>query len=63
MADHNSFITDPIFKIVGMAADDLGQECYVVGGFVRDKLMGRPIKMDLDFTTVGSGIELAKKVQ
>jgi len=63
MADHNSFITDPIFKIVGMAADDLGQECYVVGGFVRDKLMGRPIKMDLDFMTVGSGIELAKKVQ
>lgn len=63
MVDHNSFITDPIFKIVGMAADDLGQECYVVGGFVRDKLMGRPIKMDLDFTTVGSGIELAKKVQ
>lgn len=63
MDNHANFITDAIFKTVGNAADDLGQECYVVGGFVRDKIMGRPIKMDLDFTTVGSGIELAKKVQ
>lgn len=63
MVNHANFITDAIFKTVGNAADELGQECYVVGGFVRDKIMGRPIKMDLDFTTVGSGIELAKKVQ
>ena len=41
----------------------MGQECYVVGGFVRDKHLGRPIKMDLDFVTVGSGIELARAVQ
>ena len=63
MVNHADFITDAIFSTVGKAADELGQECYVVGGFVRDKLMGRPIKMDLDFTTVGSGIDLAKKVQ
>ncbi len=63
MINHADFITDAIFSTVGKAADELGQECYVVGGFVRDKLMGRPIKMDLDFTTVGSGIDLAKKVQ
>lgn len=50
-----------IFKTVGELADGLGRECYAVGGYVRDIIIGRPSK-DIDFVTVGSGIELAEAV-
>ena len=50
-----------IFRTVGEVADELGRECYAVGGFVRDLIVGRPSK-DIDFVTVGSGIELAEAV-
>lgn len=56
-------ITHPIFSIVSKAADDLGYETYVIGGFVRDLLMKRNQPKDIDFVCVGSGIELAKQVQ
>ena len=55
-------VADPIFRLIGEAADELGQEAFVVGGYVRDGLMGRHQKNDLDFVTVGSGIALAEKV-
>ncbi|MCB9261796.1 MAG: HD domain-containing protein [Flavobacteriales bacterium] len=51
----------PIFKTVAKAAQTLNQPVFVVGGYVRDVLLNRPCK-DIDFVTVGSGIELAKKV-
>ncbi|MCH7412361.1 CCA tRNA nucleotidyltransferase [Belliella sp. R4-6] len=51
----------PIFKQVGKIADEMGLETYVVGGYVRDLILGRPCK-DLDFVCVGSGIALATKV-
>ena len=54
-------LSHPIFKTVSEAADSLGLEVYVVGGFVRDAILGRPCK-DIDFVTVGSGIELAEEV-
>jgi tRNA nucleotidyltransferase (CCA-adding enzyme) len=63
MDDCAKFLDQSSFSLIGNVADQLGQECYVVGGFVRDKHLGRPIKMDLDFVTVGSGIELARAVQ
>ncbi len=63
MGSYVDFLDKPIFKIVGESADRLGMECYVVGGYVRDRLMNRPVKMDLDFVTVGSGIALAKEVR
>lgn len=50
-----------IFRLVGRCADTLNRECYVVGGYVRDILLQRPSK-DIDFVTVGSGIEVAKSV-
>ena len=50
-----------VFKIVGNAADSLSRECYVVGGYVRDIFLNRRSK-DIDFVTVGSGIELAEIV-
>jgi len=46
---------------VGEAAADLGVETYLVGGFVRDKLLGRNTK-DADFVCVGDGIALAHAV-
>jgi len=32
-----------------------------VGGYVRDQWMGRPLKMDIDFVVVGSGIDLPRR--
>ncbi|MDD4849017.1 MAG: HD domain-containing protein [Bacteroidales bacterium] len=57
----SKYLTHPIFRLIRMAADEMQQPTYVVGGFVRDLLMGRPSK-DIDVVTVGSGVELAKKV-
>ncbi|MDE5958224.1 MAG: tRNA nucleotidyltransferase, partial [Muribaculaceae bacterium] len=54
-------LTAPAFSLVGEAADSLGREAYVVGGYVRDIFLNRKSK-DVDFVTVGSGIELAKAV-
>ena len=54
-------IDKPVFHLVGEAADSLGRECYVVGGYVRDLMLGRHSK-DIDFLTVGSGIEVAPEV-
>ena len=63
MVKRPEYIEDSIFSIVGQQADDLDLECYVVGGYVRDRWMHRPLKKDIDFVTVGSGIALAKAVQ
>lgn len=51
----------PIFRKVAVAAQSLGIEAYVVGGYVRDLVLNRPSK-DIDFTCVGSGIALAQEV-
>lgn len=48
-------------NLVGDVADSLGLEAYAVGGYVRDCMLQRPCK-DIDFVTVGSGIELARAV-
>lgn len=50
-----------VFQEVGQIADKLGYECYVVGGFVRDFMLGKP-NHDLDFVVVGSGLQMAKEV-
>src|SRR4051812_29795581 len=51
-----------IFEIISAAAASLNVESYVIGGFVRDLLLGRNSKKDIDIVAVGSGIELALKV-
>ena len=51
----------PIFARVAQVAAKEGLETYVVGGYVRDLILGRPSK-DIDFTCVGSGIQLAQEV-
>lgn len=57
----NKHIELPVFHLVGSVADEMSRECYVVGGYVRDIFLERASK-DMDFVTVGSGIEVAKAV-
>ena len=51
--------SDKIFNLIGAMADELGMECYVVGGYVRDIFLQRPSK-DIDVVVVGSGIAMAE---
>lgn len=50
-----------ILKKIATSAWQLDMPCYLIGGFVRDKLLGRETK-DLDIMCVGDGIALAQKV-
>lgn len=54
-------LKQPIFNHVAEVAALSNSEVYVVGGYVRDILLGRTCK-DIDFVTVGSGIKLAEDV-
>lgn len=47
---------------IGKVADTLNYQTFVVGGFVRDRLLGRENKKDIDVVCVGSGIKLAEQV-
>ncbi len=49
-----------IFKKISTAAKNIGVESYVIGGFVRDKILGRDTK-DIDVVCVGDGIALAEE--
>ena len=60
--NHSEALSNPIFKTTSEAARELGLDCYVIGGFVRDYLLQRGTPKDIDIVAVGSGIELAKKV-
>lgn len=60
--NYTEALENPIFKIISQAADELNIECYVIGGFVRDYLLDRNFKKDIDIVAIGSGIGLAQKV-
>ncbi len=51
-----------LFHLIGTTADELGLECYVVGGYVRDLYLERPSK-DIDVVVVGSGIAMAEALR
>lgn len=51
----------PIFHTIGQVADELGVECYLIGGYVRDLFLERESK-DIDVMVVGSGIALAENL-
>ena len=51
-----------IFHQISEAADRLGLECYVVGGYVRDIFLERPSN-DIDVVVVGSGIAVAEELK
>ncbi|MBC7887816.1 MAG: HD domain-containing protein [Ferruginibacter sp.] len=50
-----------IFKRIAASAEALQVQCYLIGGFVRDKIIGRPTK-DIDIVCTGDGIALAQAV-
>lgn len=50
-----------LLKKIATAAEELAVEVYLIGGFVRDKIIGRPTK-DADIVCMGDGIALAHKV-
>lgn len=51
---------EKILKQIGKTASRIGLECYVVGGYVRDSLLGLPNK-DLDVMVIGKGIDMARE--
>ena len=50
-----------LLKKIAEAAEALDVPCYLIGGFVRDKIIGSPTK-DIDIVCLGDGIELANEV-
>ena len=62
MPTYPTALEHPVFRTVAQAASNLGLECYVIGGFVRDFLLKRGDAKDIDIVAVGSGIALANEV-
>ena len=60
--NYKSALHHKIFEIISQASQELNLSSYVIGGFVRDLLLQRDFKKDIDIVAVGSGIELALKV-
>ena len=52
---------EKIFKTIADSAKRLQMETFVIGGFIRDKIIGRPTK-DVDIVCLGDGISLAHDV-
>lgn len=57
-----SKIDAKIFHTIGNLADELGLECYLIGGYVRDLLLDRGSK-DIDVVVVGNGVAFAESLK
>lgn len=51
----------PVFHAVSEAADEMQVQAFVIGGWVRDILLGKDCK-DIDFVFVGNGVEAAERI-
>ncbi|TRX25500.1 HD domain-containing protein [Flavobacterium franklandianum] len=60
--NYTNALNNKIFEVISQASQELHLESYVIGGFVRDLILERDFKKDIDIVAVGSGIELALKV-
>ena len=52
-----------IFEVLLQSVKELGIETYLIGGFVRDHLLGFEKAKDIDILAIGSGIELAQVIK
>jgi poly(A) polymerase len=57
------FKQNALFQLLSDTLEEKGMKGYVVGGYVRDHILGRGFKKDIDVVTLGSGIEFAQAVQ
>ncbi|WP_370568391.1 CCA tRNA nucleotidyltransferase [Flavobacterium sp. CG_9.1] len=60
--NYKQALHNKIFEVISEASQELNMKSYVIGGFVRDLILNRDFKKDIDVVAVGSGIELALKV-
>ena len=56
------FVSDRIFSEVAKVAAKENVDVYVIGGYVRDCLLKRNAKKDIDFVIDGDGVEFARKL-
>lgn len=61
--DFSTILQQPIFQALKKTVADRNIEAYIIGGFVRDHLLQRNFKKDIDIVVIGSGIDLAKALQ
>ena len=61
MPSTKEMLGHPVFAAISATADEMGVDAYVIGGYVRDVILGRPCK-DIDVVAVGKGIDLALNV-
>jgi tRNA nucleotidyltransferase/poly(A) polymerase len=57
-----SHLKSPIFKVISRIAEEMNVSAFVIGGFVRDCMMGREVRKDIDIVVTGSGIDFAREV-
>lgn len=60
--NYKEALHNKIFQVISQASEELNVDSYVIGGFVRDLILKRDFKKDIDIVAIGSGIELALKV-
>ncbi|MGV3762351.1 CCA tRNA nucleotidyltransferase [Parapedobacter sp.] len=58
----SDYLDHPIFSLLSDVAREAGVACFVVGGYVRDRIMGRDFRNDIDVVVMGSGIDFATRV-
>ena len=61
-SNYKEALTNPAFSVISDVSEELGVDSYVIGGFVRDVMLGKKAPKDIDIVAVGSGIELARRV-
>ncbi len=55
-------LNNPIFEVISQTAEEAQVQAFVIGGFVRDLLLERDNKKDIDIVVLGSGIDFAHQV-
>lgn len=59
---HKDALDNEIFSVITKASQNLNLKSFVIGGYVRDFILKRKSKKDIDIVTLGDGINLAKEV-